>query len=159
MRGLKPMIFAIAAATLAAPAVAREPADEATLRMVDERQRQLIAARDAAGMRNLAHPNLRINAPTNQVLTGQQLTTMMASGEVAAEQFVRVPESVIITANVGVVMGHETFTATADSASGRMFGAVPLKRRYTNIYLHEGGRWRFLARHANVAPTPRGVAR
>mgnify|MGYP003337286040 CR=1 FL=1 len=29
-------------------------------------------------------------------------------------------------------------------------GAVPLDRRYTNVYRREGGRWRWFARHANV---------
>ena len=103
-------------------------------------------------MRDLAHRNLRINAPTNVVLSKDQLVEMMANGQIAAENFIRVPESVTITANVGVVMGRETFTPTPDSASGRMFGARPIDRRYTNVYLFEGGKWRFLARHANVVP-------
>jgi hypothetical protein len=106
-------------------------------------------------MDEIAHRNLRINAPTNQVLTREQLLRMMASGDVAAEDFVRVPETVTISGSLGVVMGHESFTPTANSASGRMFGARPLKRRYTNVYLFAGGRWQFIARHANViAPPP-----
>jgi hypothetical protein len=130
--------------------------DEASLRALDERQRQIIAAQDVRGMTEIAHPNLRINAPTNQVLTRELLLAMMASGEVAAEDFVRVPEMVTISGNIGVVMGHESFTPTAGSASGRMFGARPLKRRYTNVYVFEGGRWKFIARHANViAPPPK----
>jgi hypothetical protein len=131
------------------------PASVSSLRAVDELQRRLIEARDAAGMADLAHPDLRINAPTGQVLRREQLIAMMASGEVAAEAFQRVPEEVRISGNIGVVMGHELFTATADSSSGRMFGTGPLRRRYTNIYVWEGGRWRFLARHANVVPGAR----
>ena len=125
--------------------------DEASLRALDERQRQ-----DVRGMTEMAHRNLRINAPTNQVLTREQLLAMMASGDVAAEDFVRVPEAVTISGNIGIVMGHESFTPTAASASGRMFGARPLKRRYTNVYMFDGGRWKFIGRHANViAPPPK----
>ena len=105
-------------------------------------------------MQSLADPDLHINAPTNKVLTGQQLVGMMKSGAVAAEDFVRVPESVTISGDVGIVMGHERFTATAGSESGRMFGAQALDRRYTNIYRWKDGQWRFLARHANVIPAP-----
>ena len=128
--------------------------DEASLRQVDEHQRSLIAARDAAGMQALADPDLHINAPTNKVLTGQQLVGMMKSGAVAGEEFVRVPESVTISGDVGIVMGHERFTATPGSESGKMFGARSLDRRYTNIYRWKDGQWRFLARHANVIPAP-----
>ena len=129
-------------------------ADETALRALDERQRQIIAAQDSRGMDAIAHRNLRINAPTNQVLTREQLLAMMENGDVAAEAFIRVPESVTISGNLGIVMGHENFTPTAGSASGRMFGARPLKRRYTNIYLFDGGRWRFVGRHANVVAPP-----
>ena len=159
MKVVSLIMFALAATGLDGQASADDEADKASLRQVDEWQRQLISARDALGMRDLAHPNLRINAPTNQVLNGQQLIAMMASGDVAAEDIVRVPEAISITGDVGVVMGHETFTPTPGSASGRMFGAAPLKRRYTNIYLREGGRWRFLARHANVVPARASASR
>ena len=126
--------------------------DEASLRAIDEHQRSLIAARDAAGMERLADPDLHINAPTNKVLKGTQLIGMMKSGAVAAEDFVRTPEVVTISGDIGIVMGRERFTATAGSDSGNMFGTRALDRRYTNIYRWKDGRWRFLARHANVVP-------
>ena len=129
--------------------------DEISLRQVDELQRRIIEAQDAVRMNEIAHQNLRINAPTNQVLSRDQLLAMMRSGDIAAEDFERVPETVTISGNIGIVMGHESFTPTSSSASGRMFGVRPLKRRYTNVYKFEVGRWRFLARHANViAPVP-----
>jgi hypothetical protein len=143
---------ALAACQDVSPHSSDKVGDASSLRQVDERQRALIVARDAAGMRTLADPNLQINAPTNKVLTGSQLFGMMENGAVAAENFVRVPEVVTISGNIGIVMGHEKFTATPGSESGRMFGARSLDRRYTNIYRWEGGRWRFLARHANVVP-------
>ena len=150
---LLPIFGAIAA--IASPSFSHPTSrigDEASLRQIDEHQRALIAARDAAGMAALADPDLHINAPTNKVVPGQQLIGMMKSGAVAAENFLRVPESVTISGDIGIIMGHERFTATADSDSGKMFGARALDRRYTNIYRWKGGRWLFLARHANVVP-------
>jgi hypothetical protein len=125
---------------------------EAELREIDAQQRAAIAARDVRTMAALSHPNLTVNAPSNRVLTRADVLAMMRSGAIAAEQFERTPERVTITGNIAVVMGNERFVPTPASESGQMFGTKPLNRRYTNIYLRENGRWRFLARHANVVP-------
>jgi hypothetical protein len=146
--------FAAAALSSCTTTMSPMPDAEAALRAIDERQRQIISANDVFGMTEIIHPNNRINAPTNQVLTREQVLAMMESGDIAAEDFVRVPEAVTISGSIGIVMGHESFTPTAESASGRMFGVRPLQRRYTNVYILENGRWRFLARHANVITPP-----
>jgi len=127
--------------------------DKASVLSVDDRQRAMVATADLAGLEKLAHPDLRINAPGGRVLTREQFLKNMRSGEIAAEAFQRTVEDVKISGNVAVIMGRETFTPTASSELGRNFGAKPLQRRYTNIYLWEQGRWFWLARHANVLPS------
>jgi hypothetical protein len=122
---------------------------------VDEQQRAMVAAGDVRGLATLAHPNLRINAPGGKLLSREQFLTNMRSGEIAAEQFQRTAEDVTISGNVAVVMGRELFTPVANSELGRTFGAKPLQRRYTNIYVWQKGRWLWLARHANVLPGSR----
>ena len=47
-------------------------------------------------------------------------------------------------------MGLEVFTPKPGSELGRTFGAKPLQRRYTNVYVWENGHWLWLARQANV---------
>lgn len=152
-------MFRIAALVLAAIALAScssfpAPApDAAALRALDAEQKDAVAGGDIAALEVLAHPDLRINAPTGRVLTHQAFFAMMRSGAIGAEAFTRTPEDVTITGNVGTVMGSEVFTPTANSELGRQYGAVPLQRRYTNIYIWQDGRWRWLARHANVVAT------
>lgn len=124
------------------------------VRAVDEAQRRMVAAGDIPGLTALAHTNLRINAPGNRVLTREQFLANISNGEIAAEQFDRRPEVVTISGDVAVVMGSETFTPAAASELGRTYGAVPLERRYTNVYVREQGRWLWLARHANVTGRP-----
>lgn len=144
------VLFMVAGcATVATPA-----SDEAVLRAVDQRERDIVAARDVAAMAGLAHPKLTINAPVNRVLTREQLLSRLRSGEIASERFERVPESVTITGDVGIVMGRETVMPARSSELGRIHGAVSLQRRYTNVYIRERGRWRWLARHANVVTRP-----
>ena len=129
------------------------PADDlAALRTLDQYEKEVVAARDITAMDALAHPSLLINAPVNRVLTREQLMERLSNGEIAAEQFDRVPEAVRISGNVGIVMGRETFTPVISSELGRIYGATALQRRYTNIYIREKGRWKWLARHAHVVP-------
>lgn len=124
----------------------------AAVLLVDERQRAMVASADMAGLEQLAHANLRINAPGGRVLAREQFLANMRNGEIAAERFERKPEDVRISGDVAIVMGSEVFTPVATSELGRTFGPTPLQRRYTNVYVWESGRWQWLARHANVVP-------
>jgi hypothetical protein len=146
-------IVAICVAILCFTACATMPATEpdlASLRATDHAQMSAVSAGDIAALDALAHPDLRINAPTGRILTHQAFFAAMRSGAIGAEAFTRTPEDAVIRGEIGVVMGSEVFTPTAASDLGRQYGAVPLQRRYTNVYVWQDGRWRWLARHANV---------
>lgn len=130
------------------------PSEEAELLALDDRQRQMVLDDNAADMRMLAHPNLHINAPTNEVLDRTEFLRRLDQHIIAFESHKRIPEKVFITGDVGIIMGREEVLPTASSESGKLFGAHTIVRRYTNVYLREDGRWRFLARHANVVADP-----
>ena len=143
------LLFALSlAATPAAAAGTRQ-----SLLAVDELQRAAVASSDVAALDRLAHANLRINAPGGHVLTRAQFLANMRSGEIAAESFTRTAEDVTISGDVAIVMGRETFTPKLQSELGRKYGAKPLNRRYTNVYVWQGKRWKWLARQANVVAT------
>ena len=149
-------------ASLSAPSLAQVEkvgAREDDLAAVPAKQKDMVARADVDGLASLSAPELTINAPTNRVLTRGQFLAMMRSGQIGAEAFERHAESVTVSGEVGVVMGSEVFTPTALSELGRAYGAVPLKRRYTNIYRRDHGQWRWIARHANVVPRQALVAR
>lgn len=154
---LKPIVLALVLA-VAAPAAAQVPAatphnaDETAVLEADARQRDAVARVDLAAIAEIAHPNLRVNAPSNRILTREDLIRMVGSGDIRNEVFERTPEAVVITGDVGVVMGREVVYPGAASEQAKMYGQKTLNRRYTNVYLREGGAWRHLARHANVIP-------
>lgn len=138
---------------LSPPSLAETPplkVTEAALARLDMQQRTMVARADVNALDALSAPGLTINAPTGRVLTRAQFLAMMRDGRIGAEDFDRTIESVTVDGDVGVVMGREVFTPTPQSELGRTYGAVPLDRRYTNIYRREGGKWRWFARHANV---------
>jgi len=123
---------------------------EATLAHLDMQQKAMVGRADVEGLAALSAPDLTINAPTGRVLTREQFLAMMRDGRIGAEDFERTIESVKVSGDVAIVMGSEVFTPTPQSELGRTYGAVPLYRRYTNIYQLIHGRWMWLARHANV---------
>jgi hypothetical protein len=152
-----PLIFTLILAAVTTPVYASEPnvseSGEAALAKLDLQQKEMVARADVDGLAELSAPGLTINAPTGRVLAREQFLAMMRNGQIGAEDFKRTVESVTVSGTVGVVMGSEVFTPTAQSELGRTYGAVPLKRRYTNIYVRHGGAWQWFARHANVVPT------
>lgn len=152
---LLPLAIAFAAPVdPAEPAVVGRTADETAVLAADARQRVAVASVDLKAIAEIAHPNLRVNAPNNRILTREDLIRMVGSGEIRNEVFERTPEMVTVTGDVAVVMGRETVFPGAASEQARMYGRKTLNRRYTNVYLREGGVWRHIARHANVIPGP-----
>jgi len=151
-----PVLFAVLAATAiaAVPAPAARSADERALLAADERQRLAVGSADIAAIEAISDANLRVNAPSNHILTREDLMRMVASGEIRNEVFERTLEDLVITGDVGVVMGHEVVVPGANSEQARMYGVRTLRRRYTNVYIRSGGTWRHLARHANIIPEP-----
>ena len=127
-------------------------ADERAVLAADARQRDAVASVDLKAISAISHRNLRVNAPSNRILTSDDLVRMVGSGEIRNEVFERVPETVVVTGNVGVVMGRETVLPGAQSEQARMYGRKTLNRRYTNVFVRNGREWRHLARHANVIP-------
>ena len=145
----------LAQSSLAAiPAPADQTADERAVLTADAQQRLAVASMDIEAIGKISDPHLRVNAPNNRILTREDLMRMVASGEIRNEVFERTPEEVVITGDVGVVMGHEVVFPGAASEQARMYGRKTLNRRYTNVYIRSGESWMHLARHANIILNP-----
>ena len=124
-------------------------AEETSLLAADARQLTAVATADVTAIENLSHPNLRVHAPNTRILTKEEFVRVVGSGQIRDEVAERIPESVTITGDVGVVMGREVTVLPADSEQARSLGTTRINRRYTNVYLRVNGVWRHLARHAN----------
>jgi hypothetical protein len=60
------------------------------------------------------------------VCTLEQFLAMMRNGQIGAEDFERLVESVTVSGDVGVVMGRKFYTPTPQSGLARTYGAAPL---------------------------------
>lgn len=144
------VLFAL---SFAHPCLAAEMS-ETSLRAADAEQMRIIVEGDAESQNVFMHQNYILNGPSNRVLRKAVLVDMLASGKMASEHFEREIEGIAITGNIGIVMGSEIVTPRASSNLGEKFGSAPLKRRFTNVFIFENGRWYFLARQASVIETP-----
>jgi Domain of unknown function (DUF4440) len=136
---------------------ARQPAafptqrDEAGLRAADAAQLAAARTRDADALDWMMHPSFTVNAPEGEVWPRAQVLTLWRNRGIGHDQFERTVESVTLVKGVGIVAGHELVQPSADSVAGkrRHDGGKRVRRRYTNVWLWDEGRWWFLARHAN----------
>jgi hypothetical protein len=127
---------------------------ESSLRAADAEQMRIIVDEDAEVRSAFMHQNYIINGPSNRVLRKAVLVDMLANGKMASDHFERSIEGAAITGNIGIVMGSEIVQPRAGSELGEKFGSGPLKRRFTNVFIFENGRWYFLARQASVIEAP-----
>ena len=151
-------VLAAAMALSASPAAARGPT-EANLRAADAEQMRIIVEEDAKAQQKFMHPNYMLNGPAGAVKRKAELVAMLGRGDIASERFSRVVEGIAITGKVGIVMGSEVVTPAANSNLGRLHPGETLNRRYTNVFLWEGGRWRFLARQASIVAQSNSAGR
>ena len=127
---------------------------ESSLRAADAEQMRIIVDEDAKAQSAFMHDNYIINGPANRILRKPVLLEMLAHGKMASDSFARVIEGTAITGNIGIVMGSETVQPSTGSELGEKFGSRSLKRRFTNVFMFENGRWYFLARQATIIDAP-----
>ena len=144
-----PCILAII--MLAAPVTAQSNADlrklEREIRLLDQAAAKAILERDEAAIDTYFAPNSVTNNPRSGLTFGNEgVKTLMRSGVINYASFERTIEHVEIHGNTAVVMGNENFQMAAkDGKPGEI-----IKRRYTNIWMKSGGKWKIIARHANI---------
>src|SRR4026207_826099 len=134
---------------VAAPVWAAD-VSETSLRAADAEQMRIIVDGDAKAQRAFMPDNYIINGPSNRVLRKPVLVEMLAQSKMASDRFERTIEGTAITGNIGIVMGSEVVRPGAGSELAEKFGKRDLTRRFTNVFIFEGGAWRFLARQASV---------
>lgn len=144
------------AALLPGVAVAETRPDEAGLRAADAAQVAAARTRDADALAAMMHPAFTVNSPEGEVWPRERVLALWRNRGIGHDRFERVAESVTVVRDVGIVEGREVVAPSPDSLAGqrRHDGGRPVERRFTNVWLWDGGRWWFLARHANEQPGP-----
>ena len=122
---------------------------EKEIRNLEEIQAQAIIQKDSATLRKIWSRSFMVNSPRNNVLTGGQVEMVMA-GIISYTSYTHDMEKILITGDLVISMGSETVVPVM----GNPNGGKTIKRRYTNIYQKENGKWILIARHANEVCQP-----
>ena len=146
------MILAAATASVAfaigGPAAAQSPDD--ALRAASAGEVNDFLTVDGVGLDRLWADSFVVTNPLNHLVTKPQVLEMVKSGMLRFSAYQRTIEYLRTYGDIAVVAGAETVTWA---------GKMPLAGktshlRYTAVWRQEGGRWREVARHANIVPEP-----
>jgi hypothetical protein len=120
---------------------------EEELRRVDLDQSRLVLAANGHAVAALLHPAYTAHLPNGRLVDRAQTLALIESGALAKERHQRQQERVIISGDTGVVIGIDRLEAPPPLAQHG-----ERTRRYTNLYVRQGGHWRLLARHFHFLP-------
>ncbi len=113
---------------------------------LDQAHASAIFSGDAASLDTLMHDDITVNHPTNRIVKEKaELLALIRKGIIRYSRFERTPESVLFFENMVVVMGNEVVVP----AKGAPNAGKVLKRRYSNFWMLNNGRWQLTVRHAN----------
>ncbi|TYZ07043.1 nuclear transport factor 2 family protein [Hymenobacter lutimineralis] len=147
---MKRLLLLVPVLLVAGSALAqRTSADPALLekiRRLDLAHAQAIFRSDAAALDSLMNDDVSVNHPTNRIVKEKkELLGLIKQGVIRYSAFERTPESFLFFKDMVVVMGGEVVVP----AKGAPNAGQKLRRRYTNIWLLQDGKWKLSVRHAN----------
>ena len=90
-----------------------------------------------------------VNNPRNDISTNRDaVLKTQKSGMIDYSTFERVIEQMQFQKDIVITMGYETFVSKNDIPGAKAGQAY--KRRFTNIWMNQKGRWQQIARHASI---------
>jgi hypothetical protein len=123
-----------------------DPALKDQILKLDLAHAEAIFKGDKAKLQELLPDDHIVNHPTNRIVQEKvELLKLIDDGMVRYTRFERRPEKFLFYRDLVVVMGDETVVP----APGAPNEGKVLRRRYTNAWMLQNGKWRLAFRHAN----------
>jgi len=123
---------------------------EAEIRSLNAQEVSALLAHDTKTLAAIWSDDFVVTNPVNKLVTKQQVLAMMESGALVITALSRQIEYVHVYGDFVVVAGSETATFAGTLPLAGKTAAL----RFTNIWTRQAGRWRQVARHANIVPQP-----
>jgi len=112
-------------------------------------QRRIVADGDEEALARFLHPDFIINGPHNICGARDQILSISQAAFAQENCQTKIEKSSLV-GNVGILMGNEVVTPANGSLLAAWFDTKPLRRRFTDVYVFEDGKWLLLARQASV---------
>ena len=120
--------------------------DEATIRNLDNAEREAILRGDTATLYQLMSHKIVIQNPENTIVGFRQVIDRIRAGKINYASFERHIEKVSFFKNTAVVMGKEILVPQGSTQNAEK----TITRRFTNIWMKEKGIWKLTARQATI---------
>ena len=117
----------------ATSALGGAPADEETVRSLDDQERKAVLDRNYAPLEHLWCEQLTVNSPANNVVIGRHDVLATVQKSAVYSSFERKIEFIRIDGNFAIIMGAETVQPIGDAPPGRKDGPATVHE-----YLEEG---------------------
>jgi ketosteroid isomerase-like protein len=115
------------------------------IEQLEEEGRRAFLAQDVATLERLMSADFIVNSPLNRIHTRDQVLDLLSRGVIRHLSYDVHIELLQRHGDVVFVMGRDVVTNPPD--------AVPLHRRFTNVWEPAGGSWRMIGRHAQPIPS------
>jgi uncharacterized protein (TIGR02246 family) len=142
----------MSAALSLASAAARLPAtnqQEAAVRSLSNEEVEAFLHRDPDALARLWSDDLVVTNPLNKLVHKHQVLEMVRSGFLVITSYTREVENVQTYGDTVILAGAEQVVW-----GGRMPNAGKAELlRFTAVWTKQNGKWREVARHANIVPT------
>lgn len=119
---------------------------EADIRAVEEKHRQAFLAADVPAMEKMLSDQFVVNSPRNTVIGKDELLGMVRKGVLTISEFTQDIDRIQRIGDDVFVMGADRVVYVAPSPNA---GKTD-RRRFTDVWRLEGGRWVFIARQATL---------
>lgn len=108
---------------------------------------------DTLLLKSIWDPQFIVSTPRNTIAPNRgAVFASQAVGLINYSSFERIIEQIEIQENIVITMGNETFVSRVDMAEAK--AGIPVKRRFTNVWMFKNGTWMQIARHASIICTP-----
>lgn len=119
---------------------------EQEVRAAEQKHRAAFLAGDVAALQAMFSADFVVNSPLNVVVDKARLLDMVRKGVLTISSFDQNIEQVRRYGDVVVVMGGDSVVYAAPSPNA----GQTHRRRFTDLWRRDGGRWRFVARQASL---------
>lgn len=152
MRNALAIVVLVAVVPFASSAQARmsglDAAAAKEVRRLNDDEVDAFLKNDKATLAQLFSDDFVVTNPLNQFIHKNQVLDMVQSGLLGFKSYERRIEYLRVEGKTAIVAGSEAVVF-----SGRMpLAGKPVNLRFTAVWMKQSGRWREVARHANVVP-------
>jgi uncharacterized protein (TIGR02246 family) len=119
---------------------------EQEVRAAEDRHGAAFLAGDLTALEEMFSEDFVVNSPRNSIIQKKQLLEMVRKGTLAISSFEQQIAEIRRFGDVVVVMGGDTVTYAAPSPEA----GQTHRRRFTDLWRLQEGRWRFIARQASL---------